>query len=120
MKKYIIPQLDDFRIGFVFEQFETILREEYKNKDGHFIIPDFELYSDAYFEELHSKDKYWKHRKWVKKTTNKNTIFNLPSTYQIEQYTPLNIENIYRVNKESLLNQLEAYYILKLEQHEKI
>jgi len=108
-KEYVIPELEDFRIGFEYEKFETVLKDEYKNKDGRIIIPGFKIYSDKYFEELHSNDKYWKHRKWVKKKI--NNLYDIPysKTYKKEGYAPLGIENIYRVSKESLLKQAEEY-----------
>lgn len=103
--KYVVPKEKDFFVGFEYEEFETIVLDKYKDRNGNIVLPGFTTYSDEYFKELHSNDKYWQHRKWVKKIANNSTVFLLSSTYDKEQYTPLNIKNIFRVSKESLLQQ---------------
>jgi len=106
----IIPNIEDFRVGFEYEQFETRIHDKYKGHGGIVRLEGFELYSDEYFKELHSNDKYWEHRKWVKKIATRESIFYLSSTFNTEKYTPLNIENIFRVRKDSFERQLDDYY----------
>jgi hypothetical protein len=96
--KYYQPKIEEFYVGFEYELFETIRNEE---------KPDLEIYSDEWFNELHSNDKYWKHRKFIKKVCDKETVWKFSNSIFKEKYTPLNIENIIRVkclDKEDFLN----------------
>jgi len=89
--KYYTPSLEEFHVGFEYEIYETITNG---------IEPDlkkYKKYSDEYFEEVHTNDKYWLHRKWISKVVSKETVYWFPQYIFEQQYTPNNIKNIIRV-----------------------
>lgn len=88
--KYYTPEIEEFHVGFEYEEFEIV--------GSGLEVPNIIIkYSEEYFNEVHSNDKYFKHRKFIRKVCDKQTVSLFSSTSFSEKYTPLLIDNRIRV-----------------------